>query len=94
MIKQILPNCLAPMIVQVSLGIGGNITTISGLSFIGLGVQPPIAEWGNIMTGGLQYLRQFWPLATFPGLMIMLTLFAFNSFGDGLRDAMDPKLKR
>jgi len=93
MFRQILPNCLAPMIVSVSLAIGMNIVTISSLSFIGLGVQPPIAEWGNIMVSGLQYMRQYWQLATFPGLMIFLSLFAFNTFGDGLRDAMDPKLK-
>ena len=94
MFRQILPNSLSPIIVSASMGIGGNITAISGLSFIGLGVQPPLAEWGNIMTGGLDYIRQFWPLSVFPGIMIMLTLFAFNCFGDGLRDALDPKMKR
>jgi len=94
MFKQILPNVLSPLIVSASMGIGGNITAISGLSFIGLGVQPPISEWGNIMTNGLDYIRQFWPLAVFPGIMIMLTLFAFNCTGDGLRDALDPKLKQ
>ena len=94
MFHEILPNCLSPMIIQFSMGIGGNITTIAGLSFIGLGVRPPISEWGNIMTTGLSYIRQYWQLAIFPGIMIMLTLFAFNCFGEGLRDAMDPKLKR
>lgn len=94
MFKQILPNVLSPLIVSASMGIGGNITAISGLSFIGLGVQPPTSEWGNIMTGGLDYIRQFWPMAVFPGIMIMLTLFAFNCAGDGLRDALDPKLKQ
>lgn len=94
MFHEILPNCLSPLIVQFSMGIGGNITTIAGLSFIGLGVRPPIAEWGNIMTTGLSYIRQYWPMAVFPGIMIMITLFAFNCFGEGLRDAMDPKLKR
>jgi len=93
MFKQILPNVLSPLIVSASMGIGGNITAISGLSFIGLGVRPPISEWGNIMTSGLEYIRRFWPMAVFPGIMIMLTLFAFNCFGDGLRDALDPKLK-
>lgn len=91
--KQILPNCMAPMIVDASMRIGGNIIGISGLSFIGLGVQPPISEWGSIMTAGREYIRTFWPLATFPGIAIALTLFGFNVFGDGLRDAMDPKLK-
>ncbi|MCD8332112.1 MAG: ABC transporter permease, partial [Oscillospiraceae bacterium] len=94
MFKQILPNVLSPVIVSASMGIGGNITAISSLSFIGLGVQPPTSEWGNIMTDGLDYIRQFWPMAVFPGIMIMLTLFAFNCAGDGLRDAMDPKLKQ
>ena len=94
MFHEILPNCLSPLIIQFSMGIGGNITTIAGLSFIGLGVRPPISEWGNIMTTGLEYIRQYWPLAIFPGIMIMLTLFAFNCFGEGLRDAMDPKLKQ
>lgn len=91
--KHILPNCMAPLIVDASLRIGGNITGISGLSFIGLGVQPPTSEWGSIMTAGREYIRTFWPLATFPGIAIGLTLFGFNVFGDGLRDAMDPKLK-
>jgi peptide/nickel transport system permease protein len=90
---QVLPNCMAPLIVDASLRIGGNICGISGLSFIGLGVQPPISEWGSIMTAGREFIRSFWPLATFPGIAIALTLFGFNVFGDGLRDALDPKLK-
>ena len=91
--RHILPNTLAPMIVDTSMRIGGNILGISGLSFIGLGVQPPISEWGSIMTAGQEFIRTFWPLATFPGIAIALTLFGFNVFGDGLRDALDPKLK-
>ena len=94
MFTHILPNVLSPVIVSASMGIGGNITSISSLSFIGLGVQPPVSEWGNIMTNGLDYIREFWPMSVFPGIMIMLTLFAFNCAGDGLRDAMDPKLKQ
>ncbi len=90
---QILPNCHAPMIVEISLRIGAAILAISGLSFIGLGVQPPTSEWGSIMTAGRQYIRDFWPLATFPGIAIFLALFGFNVLGDGLRDAMDPRLK-
>ena len=90
---QILPNCLAPLIVDTSMRVGMAIMSISGLSFIGLGVQPPTAEWGSIMTAGRQYIRDFWPLATFPGVAIFLALFGFNVLGDGLRDAMDPKLK-
>lgn len=90
---QIMPNCLAPLIVDISLRVGMAIMSISGLSFIGLGVQPPTAEWGSIMTAGRTYIRDFWPLATFPGVAIFLALFGFNVLGDGLRDAMDPKLK-
>lgn len=92
--KQILPNALSPIIVETTLRIAFNILQISSLSFIGLGVQPPTAEWGSIMTAGREYIRDFYPLVTFPGIAIMLTLFGFNLLGDGLRDALDPKLKR
>lgn len=92
--QQILPNCLAPIIVDTTLRIGANILQISSLSFIGLGVQPPTAEWGSIMTVGRNYIRDFYPIVTFPGIAIMLTLFGFNVLGDGLRDALDPKLKQ
>lgn len=91
---QILPNILAPIIVDTTLRIGANILQISSLSFIGLGVQPPTAEWGSIMTVGRDYIRDFYPIVTFPGVAIMLTLFGFNLLGDGLRDALDPKLKQ
>jgi len=90
----ILPNTLAPIIVQVSLRIGQSITAIAGLSFIGLGVQPPTPEWGNILSSGQEYIRVFWPLITIPGVVIALTMLACNLLGDGLRDAMDPRLKR
>lgn len=90
----LLPNTLSTIIVQATMGVGGCIMAISGLSFIGLGVQPPIAEWGSMLTGGREFLRDFWPLATFPGLAIALTLFGFNIFGDGLRDALDPRLRQ
>lgn len=93
-LKHIIPNCLSSTIVNVSLCLGGSIMAISGLSFIGLGVQPPTPEWGSILSSGRTYLRDFWPMATFPGLAIMLTMIGFNLFGDGLRDAMDPKLKQ
>lgn len=92
--RQILPNTLAPIIVDTTLRLGANILQISSLSFIGLGVQPPTPEWGSIMANGRNYIRDFYPLVTFPGVAIMLTLFGFNLFGDGLRDALDPKLKR
>jgi peptide/nickel transport system permease protein len=94
MVTQILPNSLAPIIVNSSLAIGGNIMAISMLSFIGLGVQPPTPEWGSMLNDGLKYIRDFYPLITFPGIAIMLALFGFNVFGDGLRDALDPRLKQ
>ena len=91
--SEIIPNAMAPIIVDTTLKFGANILMISSLSFIGLGVQPPIAEWGSIMTSGRNYIRDFYPIVTFPGIAIMLTLFGFNLLGDGLRDALDPKLK-
>ncbi len=93
-LKHLIPNCLSSTIVNISLCLGGSILAISGLSFIGLGVQPPTPEWGSILASGRAYLRDFWPLATFPGVAIILTMVGFNLFGDGLRDAMDPKLKQ
>ncbi|NTV90321.1 MAG: ABC transporter permease [Clostridiales bacterium] len=89
----IIPNTLSPIIVESTLRIGASILMISGLSFIGLGVQPPTPEWGSILATGREYIRDFWPIVTFPGLAIMLTLFGFNLLGDGLRDALDPRLK-
>lgn len=94
MFIEIVPNILSTVIVDSTLRIGGCILMISSLSFIGLGVQPPTAEWGSMVASGRSLIRSFWPLATFPGIAIMLTLFGFNLFGDGLRDAMDPKLKK
>lgn len=89
----ILPNTVAPLIISASMGIGGNILAISGLSFIGLGVQAPTPEWGSILAVGKTYIRDFWPLVVFPASFIALTIFGFNLFGDALRDALDPKLK-
>ncbi|MGM9614897.1 MAG: ABC transporter permease [Oscillospiraceae bacterium] len=91
---EILPNTLSPLIVDSTMRIGGNILQISGLSFIGLGVQPPTSEWGSIMSAGRQFITSFWPMITFPGIAILLTVFAFNVMGDGLRDALDPRLKQ
>ncbi len=93
MFRQIVPNILSPVIVESTLRIGGCILMISSLSFIGLGVQPPTPEWGSMLSAGRALIRSFWPIVTFPGFAIMLTLFGFNLFGDGLRDALDPKLK-
>ena len=93
-LKHILPNTIAPVLVNATLSIGGSILAISGLSFVGLGVGPPTAEWGAMLNAGRAYIRDYWQLITFPGISIMLTLFGFNVFGDGLRDALDPRLKR
>jgi peptide/nickel transport system permease protein len=93
MFGEIVPNTLSPVIVESTLRIGACILMISGLSFIGLGVQPPTPEWGSMLSVGREYIRTFWPIVTFPGLTIMMTLFGFNLFGDGLRDALDPRLK-
>lgn len=91
--KHILPNSLSPIIVQFSMGIAQAILIISGLSFIGLGVPAPTPEWGSMLSSARNYIRDYWYIVTFPGLAIMITVFAFNSLGDGIRDALDPKLK-
>lgn len=92
-LKHIFPNCLAPIIVQVTLGVAGSIINAASLSFIGLGVQAPTAEWGSMLSAGRQYVRDYWFVVMFPGLAIMTTILSLNLFGDGLRDALDPKLK-
>ena len=89
----ILPNCFAPLIVQSTLGVARAIIAASALSFIGLGIQPPNPEWGAMLSAGRQYIRDYWYIVTFPGLMIMLTIYSLNLLGDGLRDALDPRLK-
>lgn len=94
MFKYILPNCLSPLIVQITLGVASAILTCSGMSFLGLGIEPPIPEWGAMLSGGRSLIRQAWWVCTFPGLLIALTVFALNVIGDGMRDALDPKLKR
>ena len=91
--KHILPNTLAPILVQASFDMGGAILTAAGLSFIGFGAQPPTAEWGVMISEGRNYIvTQPW-LSLFPGLAILLTVAAFNLIGDGLRDALDPRLR-
>lgn len=92
-LKHIIPNSLAPIIVQGTLGVAGAILSAAGLSFIGLGLSPPNPEWGAMLSGGRDYIRDHWHMTLFPGLMIMITIFALNLLGDGLRDALDPKLK-
>jgi len=90
----ILPNCLSPIIVQTTLRIASAIISASSLSFLGLGVPAPAPEWGSMLSGGRNYIRCYGYMTIFPGLAIMITVLAFNMVGDGLRDAMDPKLKK
>lgn len=92
-VKHIIPNCLAPIIVQVTLGVARAIMEVSSLSFIGLGIQLPIAEWGAMLSAARPYIRDQWHMVLFPGLAIMATVFGLNLAGDGLRDALDPRLK-
>lgn len=91
--RHVLPNCLAPIIVQATLGMAGAILSAASLSFLGLGIQPPTPEWGSMLSSARQYIRGYWHMTTFPGLAIMITIFALNVLGDGLRDALDPRLK-
>lgn len=91
--RHIIPNCMAPIIVQATLCIAGSILSIASLSFIGLGIQPPTPEWGSMLSGGRQYIRYAWWVCAFPGIAIMLTILSLNLLGDGLRDALDPKMK-
>lgn len=93
-LREIIPNCIAPMIVQATLFIGYAIIVAAGLSFIGLGVQPPDPEWGAMLASARTYLRNYSYMLFFPGLSIVITVMAFNLLGDGLRDALDPRLKR
>lgn len=91
--RHIVPNTLAPVIVYATLGIGNTILIEAGLSFLGLGVQPPTPSWGNMISEGRDALITAWWIATFPGLAIVFTVIAFNLLGDGLRDALDPRLR-
>ncbi|MDB4894209.1 MAG: binding-protein-dependent transport system inner rane component [Firmicutes bacterium] len=89
----IIPNIMAPVIVQASLGMGNTILMAAGLGFLGLGVKPPAPEWGSMLGEGRQYIFSAWHMTTFPGLAIFLAVVAFNLVGDGLRDALDPRLR-
>ncbi|MBF4692190.1 ABC transporter permease [Fusibacter sp. Q10-2] len=93
-LKHITPNCLAPIIVQASLGVADAILAAASMSFIGLGIQPPVPEWGAMLSAGRGYIRDNPHMVLFPGLAIMMTIYGLNLLGDGLRDALDPKLKR
>lgn len=87
----ILPNVIAPILVSATLGVGGAVLTESALSFLGLGVQPPMASWGNILAVGRDYLHIAWWLSLFPSVAILITVMAFNFLGEGLRDIVDPR---
>ena len=93
-LSEVLPNIMAPIIVQVTLNVATAILSTSTLSFIGLGIRPPVPEWGNMLSGGRQFLRDAPHLCIFPGLAIVITILSLNLFGDGLRDSLDPKLKQ
>lgn len=92
--RHVLPNCIAPITVQVSLGAGTAILTAAALSFVGLGIQPPAPEWGAMLSRGRTYINTAPHLILFPGLTIALMVVGFNLLGDGLRDALDPRLRR
>lgn len=92
--RHILPNALSPVLVAATLGVAGAILTESALSFLGIGVQPPVPSWGNMLTAGKDYLEFAWWLSLFPGVAILVTVIAYNLVGEGLRDALDPRLSR
>lgn len=93
-IKHLVPNAIAPSIVQATMGIGQYINQAAGLAYLGLGVQPPTPEWGSMLAEGRTYIRSYPYMCIFPGVMIIITVLSLNLFGDGLRDALDPKLKK
>ncbi|MCP3177996.1 ABC transporter permease [Desulfuromonas sp. KJ2020] len=91
--RHILPNALSPVLVSATLGVAGAILTESALSFLGIGVQPPTPSWGNMLIAGKQTLGTAWWLSAFPGLAILVTVLGYNLLGEGIRDALDPRLK-
>ncbi len=94
MFLTILPNCLAPLIVQGTLSFSNAILDIAALGFLGMGAQPPLPEWGTMLAEAREFILRAWWVVTFPGVAILITVLAINLMGDGLRDALDPKLKR
>ncbi len=94
MLITVLPNCMAPLIVQATLGFSTAVLDLAALGFLGMGAQPPTPEWGTMLANALQFIQRAWWVVTFPGLAILIVVLSFNLMGDGLRDALDPKLKR
>lgn len=94
MFVTVLPNCLAPIIVQAALSFSNAILDVAALGFLGMGAQPPTPEWGTMLAESREFILRAWWVVTFPGLAILVTVLAINLMGDGLRDALDPKLKR
>jgi peptide/nickel transport system permease protein len=92
--RHILPNAMAPILVSATLGVAGAILTESALSFLGIGVQPPTPSWGNILTAGKDNIEIAWWLSLYPGLAILITVLGYNLLGEGIRDAIDPRLKQ
>lgn len=94
MFNTVLPNCMAPLIVQATLGFSAAILDAAALGFLGLGAQPPLPEWGTMLASARDYIESAWWVVTMPGVAILITVIALNLMGDGLRDALDPKLKK
>lgn len=94
LLRHILPNTTAPIIVQLTIDVGYAVLATAGLSFLGLGAQPPIPEWGTMIAGARTFFREAWWYITFPGLALTLTVVGFNLLGDGLRDYLDPRTRR
>lgn len=94
MFSTVLPNCMAPVLVQGTLGFSTAVLDLAALGFLGLGAQPPTPEWGTMLSNALQFIQRAWWVVTFPGLAILMIVLAFNLMGDGLRDTLDPKLRR
>jgi len=93
LVVHILPNIIGPIVVLATLTVGTSILSAAGLSFLGLGAQPPIPDWGGMISQGRQFLRTAWWVGVFPGLAILITVLGFNLLGDGLRDALDPRMR-
>lgn len=94
MLRHVLPNSLTPIIIQFTIGIAGVIMAEAGLSFLGIGIRPPTPTWGGMINKGREFIRSYPHIAIYPSIVLGLTMIAFNFLGDGLRDALDPRMKR